>query len=78
MSLGEALQPLFEPPIPDAAEFLEDEWWKAGPETAQGQIKMLWLRYKQIAVALAVACKAITVLQKRVEWLEANQKTTVQ
>jgi hypothetical protein len=72
------MQPLFEPPIPDAAEFLMDEWWKTEPDAPEGQIKMLWFRYKQTAVALAVACRNIVQLEKRVEWLEANQKSTVQ
>src|SRR5258708_32731429 len=66
MSLGDALQPLFDPPIPAPEEFLRDEWWKAAPDTAEGQIKMLWLRYNQTAIALAVACKAIAALEKRV------------
>jgi hypothetical protein len=79
ISLGDALQPLFEPPIPTPAEWLSDGWFKVSDlESSEGQVLMLWLRYKQTAVALAIACKAIATLEQRVEWLEANQKSTVQ
>ena len=78
VTLTEAVRPLFEPPIPPLHEFLEEDWWEAEPDSSEGQIKMLWLRYKQTAVALAVATKEIINLQSRVQWLEANQKSTVQ
>jgi hypothetical protein len=77
IALTDALQPLFEPPIPDLAEFLEEGWAAADPESSEGQVKMLWLRYKQTAVALAIACKEVIALKERVARLESNQKPTV-
>jgi hypothetical protein len=70
ITLSDALRPLFEPPIPDMAEFLEERWATADPESPEGQVKMLWLRYKQTAIALAVACKEILTLEDRVARLE--------
>jgi hypothetical protein len=77
-SLEEALNPLFEPAIPELNEFLAEGWWKNKPDEADSHIRMLWLRYRQTATALAAACAAIVRLQHRVELLETKQDPTIQ
>ncbi len=67
ITLIDALKPLFEPPIPEMVDFLKDGWALVDPDSAEGQIKMLWLRYKQTSVALAAACREIEALKKRIE-----------
>ncbi len=62
-ALEEALQWLLDPPIPDAAEFLKDEWHKAKPESWQGQQKVNKLRYRQLVATRFAAFHRIRALE---------------
>ena len=66
-SFRAAVSQLFEPP--NSSDFLAEEWWKTA-----GQIEMLWLRYRQLGAAFALAYNTIQELETRLSSLEAQEK----
>ena len=71
-SFRAAVSQLFEPPTPSPADLLVEDWWKTA-----GQIEMLWLRYRQLGAAFALAYKTIQELEARLSSMEAQEKDFV-